>query len=126
MGYYTRYTLEIDKDEEVPVCEHNSGDHKFCQQCGKAFSTVSLLNKLKDEILSTYGGAGFAESGEVKWYDHEEDMRKFSKKYPNIIFALHGEGEESGDIWRKYFKAGKMQEAKAKITLDEFDASKLT
>jgi hypothetical protein len=50
------------------------------------------------------------------WYAHEEHMKKLSNKYPNVLFILDGEGEESGDIWRKYFRAGKMFRADAVIS----------
>lgn len=57
----------------------------------------------------------------AKWYEHEEDMLKFSKLFPDELFTLSGNGEEDTDIWRKYFKNGKCQVALASITYDEFD-----
>lgn len=60
-----------------------------------------------------------SEKESTTWYDHEEDMIEMSKVFPGIIFTLHGEGEESGDIWNKYFKDGVMQVAKATITVEE-------
>lgn len=60
-----------------------------------------------------------------KWYDHEKDMKKLSKLFPDTVFSLKGEGEEAEDIWFKHFKNGKMQECYAKITFDEYDESKL-
>lgn len=62
---------------------------------------------------------------ECKWYEHEEDMKKVSKEYPETIFVLEGDGEESGDIWKKYFMNGKMQSCKAIMTFENFDESKL-
>jgi len=62
---------------------------------------------------------------DVKWYAWEEDMRIISKKLPSVTFKLHGEGEESGDIWEAYFKDGKAQMCQAKITFEEFDESKM-
>lgn len=44
-----------------------------------------------------------------KWYDHEEDMMRLSREYPDMIFLLEGWGEEPDDVWRKYFKGGKMK-----------------
>ena len=61
-----------------------------------------------------------------KWHNHDSDMAFFSEKYPESLFILKGEGEESGDIWIKYFLNGKMQRAEAKITFEEFDESKLS
>jgi|SRR6478736_37700 len=60
-----------------------------------------------------------------KWYDHEEEMKEISKAFPTDLIQLHGEGEESGDIWDKYFLNGKMQICKAQIVLPPFDSDKL-
>ena len=62
---------------------------------------------------------------ECKWYQHEDDMKRFSKLYPHILFELSGEGEESGDIWKKYFLNGKMQTCNVKMEFEPFDESKL-
>lgn len=35
-----------------------------------------------------------------------------SKKYPDSLFTLKGEGEDAGDNWTKYYRAGRCQEAK--------------
>ena len=59
------------------------------------------------------------------WYEHEKDMRSFSKKHPKAIFILSGEGKESGDIWKEYYKNGKMQRSKAVITFEEFNPKNL-
>ena len=52
-------------------------------------------------------------------------MKEFSKLFPIALFSLSGEGEEQGDIWVEYYQNGKMQEAMAKITYEEFDVNKL-
>ena len=97
MGYYTRYKLEVDDDR---VDEHIIGV----------------------EYQAFYEGL-FGD--EVKWYQHEEDMKLYSSENPTVLFTLKGEGEESGDIWIAYHKAGKVQTCKAKIVFDDFDESKL-
>ena len=62
----------------------------------------------------------------VYWYTHEEDMAEFSKRYPEILFTLYGEGEDNTDIWREYFKNGKYHTIFAKISFDDFDESMLS
>ena len=54
-------------------------------------------------------------SDSLKWYNHEEHMIEISKKYPNIVFVLHGEGEENGDIWNEYYCAGECERVDAQI-----------
>lgn len=100
MGYYTQYSLTSDHPELEGEME------------------VSLSE------LSGYG-ISFDDNEPCKWYGHEKDMRELSKKYPEVRFMLEGEGEESGDLWIKYFKSGKMQFCPAKITYEEFDENKL-
>jgi hypothetical protein len=46
-------------------------------------------------------------------------MISVSKKFNGVLFVLYGNGEEVGDIWKKYFYNGQTQVAKAKITFDE-------
>lgn len=60
-----------------------------------------------------------------KWYEHEEELRELSTKFPNILFELEGHGEENDDMWIKYFKNGKMQRCNAIITFEPYDKTKL-
>jgi nicotinic acid mononucleotide adenylyltransferase len=60
-----------------------------------------------------------------KWYEHDQHMRHVSLANKGTIFILEGEGEDPGDLWKKYYLDGKCQVAKASITFDEFDESKL-
>lgn len=90
MGYYTRYELVVD-------------------DCEKHKKEIELL--VSDNYL--FGDPS-------TWYEHEKDMREHSLKYPNLLFRLNGQGEESGDIWIEYYKNGKMQKAVAKLMFDKF------
>lgn len=85
-----------------------------------------LTDYLLDHEDRFYGiDCGGSSLDECKWYGHEEDMRKLSLEFPDIHFTLHGEGEESGDIWEKHFVKGKMQCCPATITFPTFDLAKL-
>lgn len=98
MGYSTRYEMNTDDD----IC----------------FMHI-------DNIAEKVGFNPF--TSKCKWYDHDSDMKEYSSlpQNKNILFTLSGEGEENTDIWLKYYKAGKVQECRAKIHFDPFDENKL-
>ena len=59
----------------------------------------------------------------IKWYEHDKDMIKLSKQYPDYIFKLSGQGEDPQDLWITYYYNGKKQYCPAIITYEEFDRS---
>ena len=100
MGYYTRYELEI--------VSGNDGSTNY---------ELEISNTTNYDYL-------FGDS--IKWYDHEEDMKKYSIGHPNVLFRLTGEGEDSGDIWMAYYQNGKMFKTKAKLVFENFSIEKLS
>lgn len=107
MGYYTSYKLRIE----------NPGSHD-------TYDLIDILRKESEGAKYAISEDGSVEES-CKWYEAESDLKIFSKKYPEVLFELHGEGEESGDIWIKYFKNGKCQHAKSRIVFERFDITKL-
>lgn len=105
MGYYTSYTLSV----------LEGGDEK----------------ELISEFIKDSDGAMYAidEYGDTlescKWYDSNSDLIEFSKKHPDVIFCLEGDGEDREDSWKLYVKEGKSQECRAKLVFPEFDKNKL-
>ncbi len=99
MGYQTRYDLS-----------DNSAD------------VVELASDISEYDLSCMG---FGISDDIKWYDHDRDMKKVSEAFPDTLITLRGEGEDSGDIWTTYYLNGKMQRCKAVIAFEEFNPEKL-
>lgn len=99
MGYSTRYELNVigESDPEIP--------HEV------------VIAKIVDYT--------YLFEDACKWYDHDKDMREYSKKYPDLVFELSGEGEEAGDLWVKYYKDGLLQVCNAQITFEPFDPLKL-
>lgn len=106
VGYGTRYSLGVHegKNTIAEVFEEHGID-------------FNGLNYAFDE----YGES----LGDVKWYDHEEDMLMLSEAYPELVFVLYGEGEEQGDMWYKYFKNNKMQSCYPQITFEGYKENKL-
>jgi hypothetical protein len=103
MGYNTHYGLDYhapDEDQQMLIEGH------FLKISGMHINHV--------------------DGNQMKWYEHEDHMRKLSARFPDILFTLSGQGEESDDQWRKYFKGGKMQECRAVISFPPFNPDKLT
>jgi hypothetical protein len=106
MGYCTKYNLTL----------HNETHGQF----------EAIVDRLRDKDVIGYALDEYLNTNdEVKWYDAEDDLREISKEFPEVLFELHGEGEDVGDIWNEYFKNGKVQYCKAEIVIPPFDESKL-
>lgn len=106
MPYYTFYSIDIDGYEG-----HN-----------EEYDPGSFI---ADQIEEWKEKGFYPFDDSCKWYDHEEDMKEFSKKYPDMVFHLYGEGEDNTDMWYKHFKNGKMQVCPALITFDDYDEDEL-
>lgn len=122
MGYYTRYDLEV---EEQTVMKPVEGVDANGMPATIFVKETYDVERFKRE-LSDIAGYKHIFGDDVTWYDHEKDMRGYSRKYPEVVFKLIGKGEESGDLWIKYFKNGKMQSCKARIVYDPFDEKKMS
>lgn len=95
MGYYTQYRLEVQG------------------------ATPEQLLAIKEEktvygsLMSMFGFALADPSSDIKWYEHDRDMTNLSLQYPTVLFILDGDGEETEDLWRKFFKNGHIEEHRA-------------
>lgn len=127
MGYYTTYTLRTDNDEKVNL-------KKFIDELGKIgvadfFNEGPVpIDELKDIVECEGEDAADSidlQTEPIKWYENEEDMKKLSAVFPDVLFRLYGEGEESGDLWLCYHKNGKSQHEPAVVSYGEFDPKKL-
>lgn len=112
MGYYTDYKLSF---EDNPQCLYIPDLEEELEER----TQYSTWEENDSETLALW---------DCKWYDHEEDMLDFSKRYPEATFRLEGKGEDAdGDLWVKWFKDGRMQRGLVEIVLTypKFDPSKL-
>ena len=102
MGYYTSFDLTMHpqpaEDLEITITR----------------DIIALIDRVSpDEVRETDVEWFLCDA--LKWYDHEEHMIEISKKYPDIIFLLHGEGEEHDDMWNEYYCAGECERVDAQI-----------
>ena len=142
MGYSTRHMLSI-------ISEPNNDNLTRTEDLKKLISSSTNFTKIKEmveeinelehydlseEVISyiilheeiNYAIENLDEFGEeTKWYSHENDMRKLSNKFRDVLFELEGEGEESGDMWKEYYKNGKMQRCNAEFVFPEYNELEL-
>lgn len=83
-------------------------------------AVVAQLREENDEAAYAFDGSG-SSLGYVCWYDAKSDLILFSQEYPDYVFVLGGEGDETGDLWLMYIHNGQAQECPATITYRPFD-----
>lgn len=110
MGYYSYYELEVEGPKEqlekLTKLLNNEGDWHFPYY----------------EVHRAY----FEEHRDsTKWYEYQDDLKRLSLEFPNLLFTLKRSGEETGDLEMSYYKGGKMQVCPAKITFDKYSPSKM-
>jgi hypothetical protein len=110
MGYFTDYTLKIDKkSENTPTPE----ELEFINfKLGKL---SEYQFDIEENELSMSG----------TWYDFNAHMVTLSKFFPKYLFFLEGIGEATGDEWRMYYMDGKTTKITPIITWPEFEKEML-
>jgi hypothetical protein len=105
VGYYTYYSLTVDKEDLTEV-----------------ISAIFAADEDKWYALEQEGFKGSWDGVQsCKWYNHEKDMKELSLQFPGALFTLHGEGENTGDLWNLYCQDGRLQEQHAEIVYPPFD-----
>lgn len=119
MGYYTNHNLKIYQIDNEEIDNDESLKKKLEDEINKY-----ILNDLNLE----YAVGSITEDWPcdvAKWYYHQEDMIELSRHFPDVVFELEGIGEETGDMWKEYYKNGLYQDCTAIITYPEYDPNKL-
>lgn len=98
MGYYTYYQVSWDKHSDESIDQ--AIEKKFNEVTGAGEDTFSWDYDVWDS------GDKYALMFQAKWYDWEEDICKLSMAYPDIVFEVSGDGEESEDFWKSVWKDG--------------------
>ena len=124
MGYYTRHDLSVMNNKGKYTISQivSYMEKKYTQNDWFYPFEYQLVELLFDEERANFT---LEEDDMSKWYEHDEEMRELSKQFPEIVFRLHGIGEENGDEWYCYYKNGKKQICPAIITFDDYDENKL-
>lgn len=90
MGYYTDFKVETSCD-----------DDNFKNEI------YARLDAISEYEFEWSVGDKYACLFDSKWYTSDADMKQLSSEYPDILFTVYGDGEDSGDLWVAYYKTGK-------------------
>lgn len=96
MGYYTYYEVSWDKHEAEEID----------QAIESAFDKLTGLGSIAQEYNVDEFDGHACITAYAKWYDWMDDMNKFSKMYPDILFTVSGDGENGDDLWKCVWKDG--------------------
>lgn len=106
------------------------GDHKMYNleyevdsfSLREELRVATMLNEaIRDEKENREIWKALHTTAVFMWDDYEEDMRRFSKMFPEVLFTVDIAGFEPYDISRVYFQDGKMQKAKVDIKYSDMD-----
>ena len=102
MGYYTHFKIEFGNHSQEDSLKLKESIKQCCP---------SLVDALEYEYPSEYEDYLLEEEIFLyaKWYNHKEEITELSKHFPNLNITIHGHGEEIGDEWMLYVKAGKRE-----------------
>ena len=105
MGYYTYFNFCVQDFETLEYIDLKKQDEIF-EELNKKYE----ITDVDDRDFTAH------------WYDIDENMKEFSKKYPEYLFKIYGEGEDGSlDTYIKYFHNGKMQFCQGSLVYDEIN-----
>ena len=129
MSYDTEYRIAlIDGPMYISSCEHSPGVmYKFCPECGFKAEPVDACERLRQIIKTGRDGYDPLNGEPTSWYQHEVDILAAldTVDVTSLVIALYGNGEESDDLWVKYFTKGKCYKEMAEVFYPKFNASLL-
>lgn len=106
MGYYTYFTLEAYEDGRLVSPE-------------KEAAITTALEEIFESGLGEVSSWHSYFYDSMKWYEHDIDMLSLSKKFPEVLFILSGEGEERDDNWITYYKNDEIETCHGRIVFEE-------
>lgn len=114
MGYWTNYKLEL------------IGGHanSLLAATKAAKEIVESWNDIEDFCTDIPIRTGIYWYG--KWFDEKEkELVALSRVYPDVLFQVTGDGEDSDDFWREYIQNGKTGWTLGVIAYEPFDPAQM-
>lgn len=104
MGYYTSFAVALNPNEfpDRPALDRALQNLAVCIKTASRYT----LEIYQDSCYCTEQCPMLTPVDEIKWYDHEDDLKSWTYLNLGITVALYGQGENFGDRWIKYFRNG--------------------
>ena len=119
MGYYTCYSMEARNIKDRAEFDGLIAALK-AREVVVDYDNENSFGIFNNYSFDTFYNTAYFESyDEHKWYEHDKDMIEISAMFPNVVFCLHGEGEEHDDLWNAYYSNGKSETCCARIVYDD-------
>ena len=114
------------------------GDNPTLEQVADAMAQVEAVMVAEDAECACFGDSFDTEMQTISvatlveeglwgtWDHHVGFMAGLSRYWPDVVFLLEGEGEDSrSDVWRDYYLGGKQQTVFEEVIWPPFDPQKL-
>lgn len=115
MGYYTYFTLNIyeaDKSEQLKEVQELMPalkDNKTLSKISTSVTAVFYNSALGIGVLKSFEGEdGYQPFDDHTSWQHTNKCVEVSKKYPNLLLEVYGEGEDREDSWIEVYHNGKI------------------
>lgn len=106
MGYRTYFSLDIMRENCVKFTT------ELVEQLTEAFKEKGLIGwvfSVTPWIGKTMDAVHLDPEDESGWDDYDWVMPEISKRFPDCVFCLHGEGEDRTDTWDAYYLNGESE-----------------
>jgi len=91
MGYYSSFTITTHDGSDLPT--------DFMEQ----------LEQISGYRFEQVTPSTAEASDTIKWYDHDEHMAKLSELFPDILFTVYRNGEDTEDEYIYYYLDGQSE-----------------
>lgn len=108
MGYYTNFRIEFGNHSQEDSLKLKESIKQCCPSLVDALEyeyPIEYDNMLLDEEIYLY----------AKWYNFDDEICKLSEKHPDLNITVYGHGEDVGDEWVAYAKAGRVEDYTAEL-----------
>lgn len=110
MGYYTNYEIHFENIDEAQKEIIRQG---LIDNCPDLMDNVLDYCGEQDynEVIVKYNRLYLR----AKWYNYDSELSNFTEKFPDLRVTVYGHGEDVGDEWVAYAKAGMVKDYTAEL-----------